>query len=368
MPRPASRMARHHRKKRWLTILWVAVAILLIGIIIYGINIYKATKNAANTMYTADSNHASSLIRNKKPISILLLGIDTGAEGRIDRGNSDTMIVVTLNPKQKTTTMVSIPRDLLAKMVGLKKTNLQKINAAYNIEGSKMAKNTVANLLNIPINYYATVNMGALEKIVNAVGGVTINSNFNIQAGNIKITKGKNHLNGKAALAYTRMRYQDPEGDYGRQKRQQQVITVIIHKLVSINSLTHYQQILNSVSSSVRTDLSFDDMVGIAKYYRNCSTHIDSDHIQGTEAMINGSSYQIASTEELNRISKKIRNQLGLKATKLNNAETRLNAVNTDYFANPKLYAYDTFGYDSTYYSYTNYSNSNSDNVTNNQN
>lgn len=356
MPRPASRIARHHRKKRWLTILGFAVAILLIGIIIYGINIYKATKNAANKMYTADSNHASSLIKNKKPISILLLGVDTGADGRVDQGNSDTMIVVTLNPKKKTTTMVSIPRDLLAKMVGLKQTNLQKINAAYNINGSKMAKNTVSDLLNIPINYYATVNMGALEKIVNAVGGVTINSNFNIQSGNVKITKGKNHLNGKAALAYTRMRYQDPEGDYGRQKRQQQVITAIIHKLVSINSLTHYQQILNSVSSSIKTDLSFDDMVGIAKNYRNCSKHIDSDHIQGTDATINGSSYQIASTEELNRISKKIRNQLGLKAKQLNNAETRLNALNTDYFENPSLYAYDTYGYDNTYYSYTNYS------------
>ena len=238
------------------------------------------------------------------------------------------MIVVTLNPKKKTTTMVSIPRDLLAKMVGLKQTNLQKINAAYNINGSKMAKNTVSDLLNIPINYYATVNMGALEKIVNAVGGVTINSNFNIQSGNVKITKGKNHLNGKAALAYTRMRYQDPEGDYGRQKRQQQVITAIIHKLVSINSLTHYQQILNYAALDCKTDLSFDDMVGIAKNYRNCSKHIDSDHIQGTDATINGSSYQIASTEELNRISKKIRNQLGLKAKQLNNAETRTQRSN----------------------------------------
>ncbi|MBU3851519.1 MAG: LCP family protein [Candidatus Paralactobacillus gallistercoris] len=331
------------------------VVILLIGIIIYGINVYNATKNAANEMYTNHSERASALIRDKKPISILLLGIDTGAEGRIDRGNSDTMIVVTLNPQQKTTTMVSIPRDLLAQMIGMKKTNVQKINAAYNIGGSKMAKATVAKLLATPINYYATVNMGALEKIVNAVGGVTIDSKFNIQAGNIKITKGKNHLNGKAALAYTRMRYQDPEGDYGRQKRQQQVIKVIIHKLVSINSLTHYQKILNSISSSVRTDLNFNDMIGIAKNYRICSQTIDSDHIQGTGAMINGSSYQIASNDELNRVSKKLRKQLDLKPIKLNNAETRLNDANPNYFLDPKLYDYDTFGYDETYYSYTNY-------------
>lgn len=94
-----------------------------------------------------------------------------------------------------------------------------------------MAKASVSQLLNVPINYYATINMGGLKQIVNAVGGVTITSPLNVSFDHVTVTKGKHHLNGTQALAYTRMRYQDPRGDYGRQLRQQQVMRAVLAKL-----------------------------------------------------------------------------------------------------------------------------------------
>ena len=341
----------HPHRRHWLLII---LAIIICCLTIFLIRFFNAAKNASALMYKDDGAHISHLIEKKKPISILLLGIDTGADGRVDRGNSDTMIVLTLNPKTKTATMISVPRDTLAQIVGVVPENMQKINAAYNIGSSKMAKATVSRLLNVPINYYATMNMGALEKIVNDVGGVTVNSKFTIRSdndtGSVIVHKGKDHLNGYQTLVYVRMRHQDPLGDYGRQQRQRQVIEALLPKLISFEGLLHYQKIMNSIASGMQTDLNFNDIVSLVRHYRGCRKHIISTHIQGKTAYINGSSYQIAPTSALQSASDKLRKQLDLEPEKLNNAETRLNALNPLFFANANSIYYDTYGFDNTYY------------------
>lgn len=254
------------------------------------------------------------------------------------------MMIATLNPHSQQLLLESIPRDTLTQIIGLHPETLQKINSAYNIGSSKMAKQTVSKLLNVPINYYVTLNMGALEKIINDVGGITINSAFTIRddngQGKILVHRGKVHLNGKQALVYARMRHQDPRGDYGRQQRQQQIIKT----LLSLHSLNNYQKILNSIAGGMQTDLSFDDMVGLLKNYHNCQ-QVVNDHLQGRTAMINGSSYQVVATKELQRVSKRIRKQLGLKSQSLNNAETRLNQVNQLFWQSTNDVDYNTYGF-----------------------
>lgn len=85
------------------------------------------------------------------------MGTDTGAFNRTDKmGNTDTMIVAVVNPTKKRYTLMSIPRDTMAQMVGAKSLTAEKINAAYSIGGAKMAMNTVSKLINVPIKYYAT--------------------------------------------------------------------------------------------------------------------------------------------------------------------------------------------------------------------
>ncbi len=341
----------HPRRHRWLLIL---LAIIIVGFVVFAIRFINAAKNASALMYKDDGAHVSQLIEKKKPISILLLGIDTGADGRVDRGNSDTMIVLTLNQQTETATMTSVPRDTLARIADVVPESMQKINAAYNIGSSKMAKATVSKLLNVPINYYATMNMGALEKIVNDVGGITVNSQFTIRGdngtGKVIVKKGKDHLNGYQTLVYVRMRHQDPEGDYGRQKRQRQVIEALIPKLVSFEGLLHYQKIMDSIANGMQTDLNFNDIVGLVRHYRCCRKNVTSTHIQGKTAYINGSSYQIAPTDALQKASNAMRKQLGLETETLDNAETRLNALNSVFFANTDSIYYNTYGFDNTYY------------------
>ncbi|WDT66827.1 LCP family protein [Companilactobacillus crustorum] len=310
----------------------------------YGFRLYAQAQNSLGKTYKAlDGKTVSTRISDKKPVSILLLGVDTTDNGVRDtetdyHGNSDTMIVVTVNPKTNKTTMMSVPRDSMAQIWKSSTKNtkkIQKINSAYNIGNEEAAVATTEKFLNIPIQYYVKVDFNSLKQIVNAVGGVDVKVPFSFSYGDTgekesHFTKGKMHLNGKQALDYSRMRYEDPQGDYGRQLRQRQIITAIIKSAASAKTFTHYQKVLDSISSSMTTNLSFNDMQSMFLNYRGASKDIGSDHVQGYGSMIDGSSYEVIPTKELQRASNKLRKQLGLSEEELDNEETRLNTLNED--------------------------------------
>lgn len=272
----------------------------------------------------------SAKIVNKQPISVLVLGVDQGIEGRHDRGNSDTLILATANPQKNTATMTSIPRDTLTDIKGDpgNKYFMFRVNSAYEIGGSAASVKTVKSMLNVPIDYYVEVNMKALRSLVNAVGGVDVNVPFDFSYDWCDFHKGKQHLNGRHAVAYVRMRKEDPRGDYGRQLRQRQVITAIAHKAMSVNTISNYRKLVDIFNKYVKTNLSFNDMLSLALNYRGCMDNLKSGYIQGHDAWIDGSSIQVASTEELQKTSNKIRRNLGLETQTLNNEETRQNELN----------------------------------------
>ncbi|PMD67929.1 LCP family protein [Companilactobacillus nuruki] len=332
------------------TILGVIIAAILI---VGGIFVYR-TQQSLNALNTGDKS-VSKKIDNSKPFSILLLGADTGTDGRVDRGNSDTMMLLTLNPKKKKTVAYSIPRDALAEMVGDKKKNVQKINAAYNIGLSTMAKKTVGNLLGVPVDYHVAINMEALEKTVDFVGGVTVTSDLKVSFNGVTIPKGTHHLNGKQALTYARMRYQDPRGDYGRQLRQQQVLKAVIKKLEEPKYLVKVPDLIKKLGNDINTDLTTSQIDQIVLKYHNSTKTMDFNQIQGQTAWINDSSYQILPTTTIQNASNKLRENLELEPKTLNNTETKLNAKNRAFFKNEDDTNYDTYGLDTTYYTNNTY-------------
>ena len=280
-------------------------------------------KNGGNTA-------TSAKIANRQPISILVLGVDQGIEGRHDRGNSDTMILATANPQKNSATMTSIPRDTLADIKGDpgNKYFMFRVNSAYEIGGHESSMKTVSSMLNVPIDYYLEVNMKALKSLVNAVGGVDVQVPFDFSYDWCDFHKGKQHLNGRHAVAYVRMRKEDPRGDYGRQMRQRQVIEAIAHKAMSVNTLGNYRKLVDIFNKYVKTNLTFNDMLSLALNYRGCMNSLKSGYIQGHDAWIDGSSIQVASTKELQKTSDKIRKNLNLQTQTLNNEETRQNELN----------------------------------------
>ncbi|RWZ67203.1 LCP family glycopolymer transferase [Lacticaseibacillus paracasei] len=327
----------HHHHRRFHVWRWISNTILVIALFVGGgaYYFYHTLRSTADHTYIPlDSQKSSDLILKKsKPISILLMGTDTGALGRTEtNGRSDTMIVATLNPSKKTTTMVSIPRDTMAKMIGYAGINIQKINAAYSIGGVDMAVKTTTSLVSVPISYYAVINMGGLEKIVDSLGGIKVTPTISFNNSGYTFTKGRStNLNGRRALAYIRMRYDDPKGDYGRQDRERQVITAVIKTAPALSNLTKFEQLMNQVQSNFRTNLSFDDMVTLYSKYKDAGNHVKQDHLQGVGTYLNGSSYQIASTKELQRISNLLNQSLDLPTKPVNNEETKQNTLNPQF-------------------------------------
>lgn len=316
------------RSKKKAFIVW---ALFLLIVIIGGGATYAAyrTKSSVDKTYLAAHGASHAKVSTSKPVSILLMGTDTGALGRTDKGRTDTIMVVTINPKTKKATMVSIPRDTLVKIDGTNDT--EKINAAYTVGGASTSMKTVENLLNVPINYYALINMGGLEKVVNAIGGVDVNVPFswNDSHTHMSFKKGKAHLNGKQALAFSRMRYEDPNGDYGRQKRQQQVIQQIVKKVTKNGNVTMYQKLLKLMSNNMKTNMSFNDMISLAENDKDSVKHVKKSSLKGVGAYINAESFQVPASKTLQGTSDTLRASLGLPKQTLDNFNTQENRRNT---------------------------------------
>ena len=335
------RQHEHHHSPHRLskTIFFWLLLSLVVFAIVGGKYLEKKLNNAqkaANTIYSSSnfskSRNVSSTLKKGKPVSILLMGTDTGALGRDFRGRTDTLIVLVMNPKDKKMTLVSLPRDEKVAISGYEEYYPSKLNSAYFYGGSKAAVRTVQQDLNIPIDFYVTVNMGGLESIINAIGGVDVAPTISFSYGGYSFKKGKvTHMNGPKALAYVRMRHEDPLGDYGRQTRQRQVLMKVALKSSHISNLLN-QKFLNTISKQMQTDLSFDDLLALGTKYRVATHGMDSDHLQGTSTMIMGESFEVPTLSEKQRITNKIRSALDLEKAKTGST------YGTDYEINTSQY------------------------------
>ena len=268
-----SRKTRRQQKKHKKNLM-LAISLVLLFIVIS--TSYIATKiqlfnNTADTITSDVGNRtneeANHIIKNAKPINVLLLGIDNGAYGRgVENGRSDTMLLLTLNPTQKKSQLLSIPRDTYTEIVG--KNYYDKINHAYAFGQVKMAANTVEKLLDTEIDFYVEINMEGLMDFVNAVGGIEVTSPLTFTYEERHFEEGKTELlDGESALRFARMRYDDPEGDYGRQKRQRIVIEALADKLMSVNAVTKYEDIMHAMSKNVKTDVPIKQALTLKNSY-----------------------------------------------------------------------------------------------------
>lgn len=301
------------RKRKWLRISGFAVLFILLGIGAYAFSFYQSLTETVDIMHQPLQREVSEkrtekvVFETKDPISVLLLGVD---EREGDRGRSDTIVVLTVNPEQNSIKMLSIPRDTRTEIIG--HGTVDKINHAYAFGGVEMSMATVEEFLDIPIDYYMQINMEGFVDIVDAVGGVTVLNDYEFTSYGVHFPKGKVELNGDKALMFGRMRYEDPRGDFGRQLRQRQIIMAVVKKGASLSSLTNYGNIFNALGKNIRTNLTFDEMVDIQKNYRSASNNIEQIEIKGEGQTINSIYYFIVSDEEKSRVQTALQTHLKL--------------------------------------------------------
>ncbi|PGW84864.1 LytR family transcriptional regulator [Bacillus cereus] len=269
-------------KKKILIWILGIIGLLIIGGGVYAYNVYSTVSKTLDEVHKPlkrDQNSTSKdegKINKSEPVSILLLGAD---ERENDKGRSDSLMVITLNPKNNSMKTVSIPRDTYTEIVGKGKSD--KINHAYAFGGVDMSVATVEKFLNIPINYYIEVNMEGFKDIVDAVGGVDVNNDLEFSQNKYHFAKGNIHLTGDEALWFTRMRYEDPRGDFGRQMRQRQVMQAVIKKGATFSSLTSYGDVLTAIQKNVKTNLTQDQMFDMQKNYKDCLQNSEDIQIPG---------------------------------------------------------------------------------------
>lgn len=287
-------------------ILWSILGIIIalaVGISGYAYYQLHSATSKINSSDSALSKSSDKKTSSGKSVSYLLLGTDTGALGRDYKGRTDTMMVMTVNPKAEKTTIVSIERDTQIQLNG----HTAKLNAAYAEGDADSAISAVENLLDIKLDGYMLVNMNGLKQLVESVGGVTVTAPLTFDYEGYSFVNGQSYsMDGEEALAFSRMRYDDPKGDYGRQERQQMVVKAVLNKLKQNPTSALSNSFLASVSDNVRSNISQSSFQNLAMKYSKAANTIETDQIMGNGIMENGVSYQIIPQNEINRVHNEI--------------------------------------------------------------
>ncbi|MWV44545.1 hypothetical protein GRF59_12995 [Paenibacillus sp. HJL G12] len=328
--------------RKWVIILTSVFIVVVLGAAGYAAYIYQSVKTTAHQIYesrdtvqpkpvskegittpttaatgTVNTAQSSSTLTTdqtqpfnldeKKPFTVLVLGVD---QRENDRGRSDAMIFLTVNPAKQSILMFNIPRDTRTEIVG--HGTVDKINHAYAFGGVNMSVKTVERFLDYPVNYYIKVNMEGFAHLIDSMGGVEVDNPFSFYYEGHQFDQGDLNLNGEEALLYSRMRYDDPRGDMGRNTRQRQILKQVIKNSLKINNVVKIESLLADVGNSVKTDITFDDMKTFLTDYRSDLKQIDQVEISGEGQRIKGIWYYLVSDKERSRIHQMIKDHLQL--------------------------------------------------------
>lgn len=280
------------RRKAWRTFLVIALVLLLALAGWVGVTGALALKNittkntgagASFFHFTGDIPADQLKTEGDGRINVLVLGVDKSL------ALADSIEVVSLDPVNHTLAMVSVPRDLYVSVPG---NGRSKINAVYGYGmtkcqktnscdpavdgGGELMKDTVSQILNVPIQYFIRLDFDGFTKIVDAIGGIQVNVDKPISDplypdtqergySPFYISAGLHTLDGKTALKYARSR--ETTSDFDRSRRQQQVISAVKDKALSANVLTNPKKltdIISTLGSHLRTDLQPSEMVQLA--------------------------------------------------------------------------------------------------------
>lgn len=225
-------------------------------------------------------------VNSNRRINILLLGSDNDQKVEEAAPLTQSMIVVTIDPQNYSVGLLSIPRDFWVPIPG---HGQAKIDLAFKYGfqsgydgaprgmkgGVALARSTVENLFHIPIHYYAWVGLEGFSNVIDTFGGVTadvqhpvlddtypndIHSPDPYGMRRLFIPPGWQHMDGRSALEYVRSRHGDEASDFGRSRRQQQILLLLRHKITAMNVITRLPSLVSDLQDSVRTDLTLQQL------------------------------------------------------------------------------------------------------------
>ena len=277
--RTAPATAPRPRRKRRRRLVLKTLSVLLVIVLAWGgFLVWDANTNIGRV--SALSGGADT-----PGTTYLLAGSDSRADGAVQDGfegseRADSIMLVNIAANGQAVAL-SIPRDTYAEIPGV---GWDKINASYAYGGPQLLVETVEKLTGLTIDHFVQIGMGAVPDMVDAVGGVELcyDHDSNDEYSGLNWTAGCHTVDGPTALQFSRMRYQDPEGDIGRTKRQRQVISKVVSEAASPATLINPARTLRveragSKSFTVDEDSSIMTVASLVMALRSAS----SDELMG---------------------------------------------------------------------------------------
>lgn len=261
----------------------LAVVLCLLGAVSVGGTIFYFANQQVKTEGGGPEQTLKMLLSPKeyvfgqqKRLNILCLGVDYNHDRKgqphSKGARSDTIIVLSFDAETMKVSALSIPRDLRVHISDSEGDN--KINSAYTFGGAKASRDVVSKLLGIPIHYTIAVRVKAAKEMVDAMGGLAVNvekdMDYDDNWGNLHIhlKKGRQHLNGEQVVGYCRFRH-DEESDFGRMRRQQQVIRVVTSQMTKNTNLQTVDKLARIFRRNVTTDLAYSKMFTLGRLFRS---------------------------------------------------------------------------------------------------
>ncbi|GAX00636.1 hypothetical protein C5L25_000414 [Secundilactobacillus silagei JCM 19001] len=286
------------------------VAVLAVGFVGFTAYGYHTVSTTTKAMYkpsgATKERNASAVIKDKKPVSILMVGTDSN---KINRTGS--LMLVTLNPKTNKTVEMSLPDNLKVNLPGYKQYSPATVNQAYSYGGTKETVKTVQSYLKVPVDYYMAVNMNGLDKTVNKVGGVNVTSPQTFTNNGKTFNAGQNyHLNGANTGKFLSLRESDTKGYNQQQARQRAVLSALLKKSTSYKTVLN-KSYLNTLGDEMQTDLTEKQMTQLALHYRHADQNVKSETVNAKSQKLGGKNFEVAPTSERTRAVNAVRQNLG---------------------------------------------------------
>lgn len=251
------------KKKGWFRRIFSAILFVVLLAVIYCVGgflmgVHQAKNDDSIPKVTVDEFHGDPV--NGETINVLLIGSDSRGE---DQGRSDSLMIAHYNKKTDTPKLVSIMRDTYVNIPGY---GYNKINASYSFGGAELVKETIKENFGVPIHYYAIVNFESFPKIINTLfpGGLKIDAEKDLDLDGTFIKKGWQKMNGIEVLQYARFR-KDAESDFGRVRRQQQVLTAMMNQAVQPQNIVRLPVALGKVQGYTSTNVPTNFYLTISK-------------------------------------------------------------------------------------------------------
>jgi polyisoprenyl-teichoic acid--peptidoglycan teichoic acid transferase len=267
--------------RRWLRWVPVGLGVFLVFVIVWGLASYFQFRDGVSAANKRLDRHVRQALDDQHggPTDVLLLGTDHARlAGRESANRTDSITLVRTDPGRHRITYLSIPRDLRVEIPG---HGTSKVNAAMQIGGAALAVRTVAELTGLPINHVVIVDFSQFEDLIDKLGGIDIVvperiiSKFDCpypteercaRWDGWRFAKGKQHMDGRRALIYSRVRknkLNPADTDFSRAEHNQQVLQAVAGKLTSFGTLVKLPFIGDDLLAPVATDLSTRSFISL---------------------------------------------------------------------------------------------------------